>query len=131
MGLHWLNTRENHTASMVLIPFAPWEISMLTLLGRVRSVREAGKNLLFIDIVHNEARLQVMANLGGLQKDVGYSTEELQRFRKLIKPGDYFCEFESFVAIILFHMTDSWESIPRLSGENLSRRTLPLLDRVT
>jgi lysyl-tRNA synthetase class II len=104
---------------------------MLTLLGRVRSVREAGKKLLFIDIIHNEARLQVMANLGGLQKDVGYSTEELQRFRKLIKTGDYFCEFESFVAIVLSHMTDNWESIPRLSCENLSRRTLPLLDRVT
>lgn len=41
-----------------------------------------------------------MANLGGLQKDVGYSTEELQRFRKLIKPGDHFCESESSVTII-------------------------------
>jgi len=72
-----------------------------------------------------------MANLGGLQKDVGYSTEELQRFRKLIKPGDYLCELESLVAIALSHRTNNWESIPRLSGENLSRRTLPLLDRVT
>ncbi len=104
----------------------PW----LTFLGRVRSVREAGKKLLFIDIVHNEARLQVMANLGGLQKDVGYSTEELQKFRKLIKPGDYFGE-------IRFHrppfspMTNNWESIPRLSSENVSRRVLSLLDRVT
>lgn len=68
------------------------EVLWLTFPGRVHTVREAGSKLLFVDILHDDVKLQTMINLGAVQNKHGYSNDQLRSFRKTISPGDYFCQ---------------------------------------
>jgi lysyl-tRNA synthetase class 2 len=63
---------------------------MLRFSGKVKSVRFHGKRLVFIDLVHDDVRLQVMCNLGFLEKKGYLSSSQLDRFRKEITVGDYY-----------------------------------------
>jgi lysyl-tRNA synthetase class 2 len=58
--------------------------------GKVRSIRASGKRLVFIDLVQDDVSVQVMCNLGLLEKKAYSSTSSLERFRKRIRVGDYY-----------------------------------------
>jgi lysyl-tRNA synthetase class II len=58
--------------------------------GKVRRVRAMGKKLLFIDVVENEERVQVMVDLGRMQSKGQHSSIELDDLRKRMAVGDHY-----------------------------------------
>jgi hypothetical protein len=63
---------------------------MLRVLGKVKALRIQGKRLVFIDLVHDDVSVQVMCNLGMLEKKGYQSSSVLERFRRRIHVGDYY-----------------------------------------
>ena len=63
---------------------------LLTEKGKVVGLRWLSSMLAFVDVARGGAIVQVLINMGALQRDVGYSPEESRDFRKLIRKGDYF-----------------------------------------
>ncbi|KAF5009845.1 hypothetical protein FDECE_3967 [Fusarium decemcellulare] len=57
--------------------------------GRVRSKRVAGKNLVFLDIVNEFERLQVMVNRSKCMLDQAQRRIKFSMFRNLIEVGDH------------------------------------------
>jgi hypothetical protein len=49
-----------------------------------------GKKLMFVDVMQDEHRVQVMIDLGTLQKKGTYSTTEMDDLRKRMTTGDYY-----------------------------------------
>ncbi len=49
-----------------------------------------GKKLMFVDVMQDEHRVQVMIDLGTLQKKGTYSTTEMDDLRKRMITGDYY-----------------------------------------
>ncbi|KAF5027755.1 hypothetical protein F66182_133 [Fusarium sp. NRRL 66182] len=61
----------------------------VSLCGRVRSKRVVGKNLIFLDIVNEFERLQVMVNLSKCMLDQEERRVKFSLFRNLIEVGDH------------------------------------------
>jgi lysyl-tRNA synthetase class 2 len=60
--------------------------------GRVRSVRVAGKGLVFIDIVEDSHKVQVMCNSKAMEVIDGVSKDQFKDFYRLLRRGDIICE---------------------------------------
>ncbi|KPM38612.1 hypothetical protein AK830_g7951 [Neonectria ditissima] len=65
------------------------EMEEVTVYGRVRSKRAAGKYLIFLDIVNEFERLQVMVNRAQCMKDQETRQHKFAMFRNLIEVGDH------------------------------------------
>ncbi|KAH7156280.1 hypothetical protein EDB81DRAFT_684667 [Dactylonectria macrodidyma] len=65
------------------------EMEDVTVYGRVRSKRAAGKYLIFLDIVNEFERLQVMVNKSKCMKDQDTRNHKFALFRNLIEVGDH------------------------------------------
>lgn len=66
---------------------------MLTMLGRVRSVRLLSSKLMFLDIERDTQRLQIMVELKKLTAQDGL-TESFKDFKKVIRIGDWVCKYK-------------------------------------
>lgn len=49
-----------------------------------------GRKLIFIDVVDNEQRVQVMIDIGTVQASGTFSTVEMDDLRKRMTVGDYY-----------------------------------------
>lgn len=67
------------------------EFEQVTVYGRVRSKRVAGKSLIFLDIVNEFERLQVMVNKSKVIEDRSSRGHKFALFRNLIEVGDHIC----------------------------------------
>lgn len=91
--------------------------------GKIHRIRAMGSKLLFIDLVEDEQRVQVMIDKNVLEKKGAYSTAELADMRKRMAAGDVY-GFEGVV-----HRTQSGqltlavEEMPKLLAPSL--HTLP------
>lgn len=65
------------------------EMENVTVYGRVRSKRAAGKYLVFLDIVNEFERLQVMVNKAKCMGDQETRNRKFAMFRSLIEVGDH------------------------------------------
>jgi lysyl-tRNA synthetase class 2 len=64
---------------------------VLTVSGRVRSVRLLGSKLMFLDIERDTQRLQVMVELKKLTPQDGLD-ENFKNFKKVARVGDWVCK---------------------------------------
>jgi lysyl-tRNA synthetase class 2 len=67
----------------------------VALTGRVRRIHPVGKHLLFLDIVNEFRKVQVMVNAKNLERNSSGMRMPAQRFkmfRHLIKVGDHICK---------------------------------------
>lgn len=64
---------------------------VLTVSGRVRSVRLLGSKLMFLDIERDTQRLQVMVELKKLTPQEGLD-ENFKKFKKVARVGDWVCK---------------------------------------
>lgn len=65
--------------------------AVLTVSGRVRSVRLLGSKLVFLDIERDTQRLQVMVELKKLTPQDGLD-EKFKCFKKVTRVGDWVCK---------------------------------------
>ena len=65
---------------------------VLTVSGRVRSVRLLGSKLMFLDIERDTQRLQVMVELKKLIPQDGLD-ESFRNFKKVARIGDWICKY--------------------------------------
>ncbi|KAH6900277.1 hypothetical protein B0T10DRAFT_470108 [Thelonectria olida] len=65
------------------------DLENVTVYGRVRSKRAAGKYLIFLDIVNEFERLQVMVNKSKCMGDQDTRNHKFALFRNLIEVGDH------------------------------------------
>lgn len=65
---------------------------VLTLSGRVRSVRLLGSKLMFLDIERDTQRLQAMVELKKLTSQDGLD-ESFKSFKKVARVGDWVCKY--------------------------------------
>ncbi|KAI5467322.1 hypothetical protein BGZ63DRAFT_346295 [Mariannaea sp. PMI_226] len=65
------------------------DLDKVTVYGRVRSKRAAGKYLIFLDIVNEFERLQVMVNKSKCMGDQDTRNHKFALFRNLIEVGDH------------------------------------------
>ncbi|TKA82012.1 hypothetical protein B0A55_01728 [Friedmanniomyces simplex] len=65
------------------------EDALVTVAGRVQSVRTAGSKLVFMDISDGNANLQAVCQLGKLQ-EAGADTEQFKGFTKVARKGDWY-----------------------------------------
>jgi lysyl-tRNA synthetase class 2 len=72
---------------------------MLTIPGRVRSVRLAGSKLMFLDIERDTQRLQIMVERKKLSQDD--SEDKFKSLKKVARIGDWICM--SHISIISYH----------------------------
>lgn len=70
---------------------APKEV---TLYGRIRSKRSAGKALIFVDIVHEFRKVQVMINRSNLFIRSEDGINKFSLFKKMIQVGDHICKLD-------------------------------------
>ena len=71
----------------------PSEEVMLT--GRVRSKRVAGRSLIFLDIVNEFQKMQVMVNKSKCVSEEQRRLQKFALFRNLIQVGDHICRISS------------------------------------
>ena len=64
----------------------------ITLCGRVRSKRVVGKNLIFVDIVNEFQRAQVLINKKKCEHSQPGRPHRFELFRNMIQVGDHICE---------------------------------------
>lgn len=67
--------------------------------GRVRSKRVVGKNLIFLDIVNEFERLQVMVNRSKCMMDQDMRRSKFSMFKNLIEVGDHICRIPIFTFV--------------------------------
>lgn len=67
--------------------------------GRVRSKRVVGKNLIFLDVVNEFERLQVMVNRSKCLMDHEGRRNKFSMFKNLIEVGDHICRIPIFSSI--------------------------------
>lgn len=69
----------------------------VTLMGRIRAKRVSGKGLIFIDLVNEFKKVQIMLNkksiFAGSQKAAG----GFSLFRNMIQVGDHICELRIYL----------------------------------
>lgn len=63
----------------------------VTLTGRIRSKRVVGKNLIFVDIVNEFQKAQVMISKAKCELVKAGSTHKFALFKSLIQVGDHIC----------------------------------------
>ena len=63
----------------------------VTLTGRIRSKRVVGKGLVFLDIVNEFQKVQVMINKGKCVADKQSRIHKFALFKNLIQVGDHIC----------------------------------------
>ncbi|KAF2429468.1 class II aaRS and biotin synthetase [Tothia fuscella] len=61
-----------------------------TIRGKIKAIRTHGKKLVFVDVVQDDSQLQIMINLGFMEKKGYHSHPELERFAKEIRVGDFY-----------------------------------------
>lgn len=66
-------------------------MTLLSFVGRVYSIRTAGSKLMFLDIVQDGSRLQVICNIGKL--DGSQHIVPFKLFRRVVKRGDIIGRF--------------------------------------
>lgn len=86
-----ISVEEFRTKYAGLRPGESVEQEVVTVRGRIYSVRIAGSKLAFLDIVQNGQRVQGLFKFGRLS-DNGVTAEELAEFPKLVRRGDVICE---------------------------------------
>lgn len=102
------------------------EMENVTVYGRVRSKRAAGKYLVFLDIVNEFERLQVMVNKAKCMGDQETRNRKFAMFRSLIEVGDHICRIPMFTSIP--QMLTIWQRllasqlVPRLASSLLLPR---------
>jgi lysyl-tRNA synthetase class 2 len=72
----------------------------VTVYGRIRSKRVVGKNLIFIDIVNEFTRLQVMVNRSKCMVDQEDRRLKFGMFRSLIEVGDHICRIPNAYPVV-------------------------------
>lgn len=72
----------------------------ITVYGRIRSKRVVGKNLIFIDIVNEFTRLQVMVNRSKCMVDQEDRRLKFGMFRSLIEVGDHICRIPNAYPVV-------------------------------
>lgn len=98
--------------------------------GRVRSKRIVGKNLIFLDIVNEFERLQVMVNRSQCMLDQEERRIKFSLFRSLIEVGDHICRIPNahcFPQMLTIWQRSS-ESLPVPRLESSPSRPKPCLN---
>lgn len=72
---------------------------ILTIPGRIRSVRLAGSKLMFLDIERDTQRLQIMVERKKLSQDD--SEDKFKSLKKVARIGDWICK--SHILIVYCH----------------------------
>jgi lysyl-tRNA synthetase class II len=72
----------------------------ITVHGRVRSKRVVGKNLIFLDIVNEFTRLQVMVNRSKCMVEHDKRKLKFGMFRNLIEVGDHICRVPNAYPVV-------------------------------
>lgn len=67
----------------------------VTLAGRVRSKRVVGKGLVFLDIVNEFQKVQIMINKNKCVSEKQGRIQKFSLFRNLIQIGDHICRASS------------------------------------
>lgn len=62
-------------------------------MGRIRAKRIAGKGLIFIDIVNEFQKVQIMLNKRKMTPDSSCRALKFTLFRNLMQVGDHICEY--------------------------------------
>lgn len=65
----------------------------VNLMGRVRAKRVAGKGLMFLDIVNEFQKAQVMLNKNSVAPEKEGKSQKFALFRNLIQVGDHICKY--------------------------------------
>jgi lysyl-tRNA synthetase class 2 len=85
---------ETDAVSVFGMAHRTWALDLvLTVSGRVRSVRLLGSKLMFLDIERDTQRLQVMVELKKLSTREGLD-ESFKDFKKVARTGDWICKWQ-------------------------------------
>lgn len=68
------------------------EATPVVINGRIRSKRVAGKKLMFLDVVNEFQKVQVMLNFSLVMKESTDSRSKWALFRYMIQVGDHICK---------------------------------------
>lgn len=82
----------------------------ITVHGRVRSKRVVGKNLIFLDIVNEFTRLQVMVNRSKCMVEHDDRRLKFGMFRNLIEVGDHICRIPNAYPVVS-QMLTVWQQL--------------------
>lgn len=73
---------------------------LINLVGRVRAKRVVGKNLVFLDIVNEFQKVQIVVNkskcVEPLDNICTHNSKKFHLFRSLIQVGDHICKLSYF-----------------------------------
>jgi lysyl-tRNA synthetase class II len=70
-------------------------LSAYSHIGRIKSLRVAGKSLFFLDIEQEGHRLQIVSIAQEMNAFTGLAPIEFQRFYRLVRRGDIVREFSA------------------------------------
>lgn len=73
----------------------------VTLTGRIRSKRVVGKSLIFLDIVNEFQKVQIMINKNKCVSDKQSRIQKFALFKNLIQVGDHICRPSRYLAHLL------------------------------
>lgn len=82
------------------------EAKVITIRGRMHSIRTSGSKLAFIDVAQNAHRVQGLFQFGKLSKN-GVTAEEMKEFPSLMRRGDIVCKsgYPSFCSDLCSFLT--------------------------
>lgn len=86
--------------------------------GRVRSVRQLGSKLMFLDIERDMQRLQIMVDLNKLEPR-DHLIDDFKSSKKTLRIGDWVCKWYNFTC----SCAADFVSHPRKSHANIYRTT--------
>lgn len=96
-------TRESISEFLEQFETASRSEQEVTLYGRVRAKRVIGKGLVFLDIVNEFQKVQVMINKNACTLDGPQRLRKFGLFRKMLQIGDHICRLP--LAGLLFHLS--------------------------
>ncbi|KIW02188.1 lysine-tRNA ligase, variant [Verruconis gallopava] len=99
--------------------------------GKIQRVRAMSRKLLFLDVVENEHRVQVMVSLENLQKKGTYSSTEVDDLRKRISVGDYYAFSGVAHRTPNGELTLSIQELPQLLAPSLHILPTTITDKET
>lgn len=100
----------------------------VTVMGRIRSRRIAGKNLIFLDLVNDFQRIQVMINKKCISKYVTKSAHRFSMIRQLIQVGDHIAVTGMATRTDTGHPSIEASQLPELLAPSLHQIPEKLMD---
>lgn len=78
---------------MILCPGKRTKTITYDVIGRVTSLRVAGRKLVFLDILQDGHIMQIICKASTLDAFAGTSAQAFQRFYHLVRRGDIICKY--------------------------------------